>query len=63
MVRRLIYALLLLVFLLRHDLWFWDDPSPVLGLPVGLTYHIGICLAAAVAFWLLVRVDDGEADS
>jgi hypothetical protein len=53
--RRLVYAGLALLYLLHNDLWFWDDPRPVLGLPVGLTYHIAYCAAAAVLMALLVR--------
>ena len=34
----------LLLFVLHHDLWFWDDATLILGLPVGLTYHVALCL-------------------
>ena len=53
--RRLLYAGLLLLFVLHNDLWLWDDPRRVLGLPVGLTYHVGLCLATAALLWVLVR--------
>ena len=65
-VRRWLYALLLLAFLLHNDLWLWSDARLVFGLPVGLTYHIALCLVASVILWLLVRfawppeADDGE---
>jgi len=50
-------AILLLVaaFVLHNDLWLWNDPSNVLGLPVGLLYHIALCLAASAIFALLLR--------
>lgn len=54
-VRRWLYALLLLAFLLHNDLWLWSDARLVLGLPVGLVYHIALCLVASGILWLLVR--------
>ena len=53
-VRGLLYAALVLLFVLHQDLWLWDDPRIVLGLPVGLTYHFAYCLAAALLLGLLV---------
>ncbi len=50
------YAALPLLYLLRNDLWFWDDPSRLLGLPVGLSYHILFSAAVVLVMWLLVRV-------
>jgi hypothetical protein len=55
MTRRLLYAGLLLVFLLHNDLWLWDDSRSVAGLPVGLTYHVAFCLVVALLMGLLVR--------
>ncbi len=54
--RTLLFLALGALFLLRLDFWQWDDPSLVLGLPVGLTFHVGICLAAAVLMFLLTRL-------
>lgn len=54
-IRRLVYAALALAFLLHNDLWLWDDASSVAGLPVGLAYHVGFCLAVALLMGLLVR--------
>jgi hypothetical protein len=53
--RALLYALLAALFVVRIDLWLWDDPRIVLGLPVGLTYHVLYCLAVALVMALLVR--------
>ena len=53
--RRLIYGLLVLAFVLHNDLWLWDDPTLLFGLPVGLTYHVLFCLAVAGILGLLVR--------
>jgi hypothetical protein len=43
-----VVAALLALFVLHNDLWWWDDPTLVLGLPIGLLYHLSFCLAAAV---------------
>jgi hypothetical protein len=53
--RGLLYALLAALFVVRIDLWLWDDPRIVFGLPVGLTYHVLYCLAVALVMALLVR--------
>ena len=48
-IRPLLYGALLLAFLLHNDLWLWNDARLVLGLPVGLVYHIGFCVGVARA--------------
>ena len=53
--RATLYAALVILYLLHNDLWLWHDGRFVLGLPVGLTYHVGYCLAAAALLALLVR--------
>jgi Protein of unknown function (DUF3311) len=50
----LLYAALAALYLLHNDLWLWNDPALVFGLPVGLVYHIGFCVAASVVLTLLV---------
>ncbi len=52
--RRLLYGALFVLYLLHNDLWFWHDPRLVLGLPIGMLYHICFCLFAAVLMALLV---------
>ena len=61
-VRGLLYCLLVLLFLLHNDFWFWEAPQLVLGVPVGLLYHIGFCLVAMVlmAAFVKARGDWGE---
>jgi hypothetical protein len=44
-----------LLLLLHNDLWLWDDGSLALGLPVGMTYHVGYSLAAFVLLLLLLK--------
>ena len=50
----LLYAALVVLYLLHNDFWLWNDPRLVLGLPAGLAYHIGFCIAASVVLTLLV---------
>lgn len=50
-----LYLLLVTLFLLHNDWWFWNNSDLVLGLPIGLTYHVGLCLAAVLVMFLLVR--------
>jgi len=41
-----------LLFLLHHDFWWWADDTLVLGfLPVGLAWHAGFSIAAAL-LWM-----------
>jgi len=44
-----------LLYLLHDDFWLRYEPRPILGLPAGLTYHLGYCLVAAILMALLVR--------
>ena len=54
-IRWVLYGLLALLFLLHNDFWFWKTPQLVLGLPVGLLYHIGFCLAATLLMAAFVK--------
>ena len=53
--RWLLYLLLVALYVFHNDLWLWDDPSLVMGLPVGLLYHILFCVAASAVMLLLVK--------
>lgn len=55
--RRLAWVALALLYLLHNDLWLWDDGRLALGLPVGLLYHVGYCLAAAALMAFLLSRD------
>ena len=59
-VRRLLLLTLLALFALHHDLWWWNADDRILGLPIGLTWHIALCFAVAVAMALFARVDESE---
>jgi hypothetical protein len=54
-IRRGLYGLAVLLCLLHQDFWFRGDARRILGLPVGLTYHVLYCVAAAGLMVLLVR--------
>lgn len=60
--KKLSLIALLLLFALHQDYWFWDDSTLILGLPVGLTYHFGLCLAAAIVFRSLCNVHLPDTD-
>lgn len=49
-----LYAALLILYLLHNDLWLWNDPTLVFGLPAGLVYHVGFCIATSIVLTLLV---------
>jgi hypothetical protein len=55
----LFYFLIVLMFLLHNDFWFWETPQLVLGLPVGLLYHIGFCLAVTLLMAIFVKGGEG----
>ena len=61
--RRAVLAALLVLFVLHHDLWWWEADDRVLGLPIGLTWQLALCAAVAVVMALFARVDDEEPGS
>jgi hypothetical protein len=56
--RTLLLVLILAVYALHQDVWFWSTARPlVFGfLPVGLAYHAAYCVAVTLLMWLLTRV-------
>ncbi len=46
---------LTLLYLLRFDFWLWHRPDLVLGLPVGLLYHVTFCAAVSLFLTWVVR--------
>lgn len=54
--RYVVYVLIALLFVLHQDFWFWDDPRLYFGfMPVGLLYHAGYSVVAAL-LWALAIV-------
>jgi hypothetical protein len=50
----LLYAALVVLYLLHNDLWLWNDARLVFGHPAGLAYHIGFAFATSIVLALLV---------
>lgn len=48
-------VVLILLYLLHFDFWFWHNSEVVLGLPVGLLYHLLYCLLVAGILALILR--------
>ena len=48
------YGLIVLLAILHQDFWWWDDSKTVVFgfVPIGLAYHAGVSIAAAL-FWLM----------
>jgi uncharacterized membrane protein len=57
MARILLVVVVVALYVLHQDFWFWRTPHPlVLGfIPIGLFYHAGFSVAASVVMWLLVK--------
>jgi hypothetical protein len=55
--KRLVYALIVLLAILHQDFWWWDDSDTLVCgfLPIGLAYHAGVSAAAAVLWAMAVR--------
>ena len=53
--RWILYIGLVVLFLLHNDFWLWDNPQRVIGLPIGLLYHIGYCIVAAILMMLIIN--------
>ncbi len=58
MKRPLLVFLVIALFGLHQDTWFWRTAQPfVFGfLPIGLFYHICFTLAVSLLMWLLITV-------
>jgi hypothetical protein len=58
MKRVFLTVLIIALYLLHQDFWFWNSANPlVFGfLPIGLFYHLVYTLAIAVVMWLLVKL-------
>ena len=53
----LVFVLIAAMVALHQDFWLWKDNSLVFGfLPIGLAYHAGYSLLAAVVMWFLVKL-------
>ena len=63
----IVLGLVTFLIVLRQDNWFWANGTLVFGiLPIGLIWHIGVSIVAALV-WLLATkiawpVDDRESE-
>ncbi|MDQ5846252.1 MAG: DUF3311 domain-containing protein [Acidobacteriota bacterium] len=57
MTRTLLVVVLLALYVLHQDFWFWRTAHPlVFGfIPIGLFYQACFSVAASVVMWLLVK--------
>ncbi len=46
---------LIVLFIVRIDLWLFDAADLVVGLPVGLAYHLTFCFVVAAFFACVVK--------
>jgi hypothetical protein len=54
---RIIWIGVIVLIILRQDLWFWNDPSLVFGiLPVGLAWQVVISIAAAILWMVATKI-------
>ena len=55
--RRLVFGLIVLLAVLHQDYWWWDSIDPlVLGfIPIGLAYHAGVSIVAAIMWALAIK--------
>jgi hypothetical protein len=56
MARILLVVVVVALYILHQDFWFWRTAHPlVLGfIPIGLFYHAAFSIAASLVMWLLV---------
>ena len=50
-------VLVILLYAVHQDFWFWRTSKPMLFalLPVGLSYHALYSVAASLLMWMLVK--------
>ncbi len=57
MKKYLLFAAVLVLYILHQDIWFWRTARPfVFGfIPIGLFYHACFSVAASLVLWMLVK--------
>ncbi len=55
--KQLVFGSIVLLAVLHQDFWWWDTADPLLFgfVPIGLSYHAAISVAAAVLWALAVK--------
>jgi len=54
-IKNILYLVIVIVYLLHNDLWFWNNPTIIMGIPVGLFYHLIYCFTASILLFLLIK--------
>ncbi len=54
----LLIILVVALYLLHQDFWFWNSATPLIFgfLPIGLFYHLAYTLVVSGVMWLLVQM-------
>ena len=54
--KNIVWGMVVLLIILHHDLWLWDDTTLVGGfMPLPLLYHACISLAAGFTWFLAIH--------
>ena len=49
-------GVLLVLLILFFNIWMWDNDTLILGLPINLLYHIGLCVLTTLSMLVIVRL-------
>ena len=49
-------SVLLVLLILFFNTWMWDNDALILGLPINLLYHIGLCVLTTLCMLVIVRL-------
>ncbi len=49
-------GILLILLILFFNFWMWDNNALILGLPINLLYHIGLCVLTTLSMLVIVRL-------
>ena len=49
-------SILLVLLILFFNVWMWDNNALILGLPINLLYHIGLCVLTTLCMLIIVRL-------
>ena len=53
---KLVWVLVVILLIVHQDNWLWENDKLVFGfMPIGLVYHAGISVAAAITWFLATK--------
>ena len=55
--RRLVFGLIVVLAVLHQDYWWWDSIDPLVAgfIPIGLAYHAGVSVVAALLWAMAIK--------